>query len=328
MAKKVKVNVEEVAKQRAEIAQAFADKAIKNTYDFVMYFDVKDGNPNGDPDAFNVPRTDIETNVGLVTPVCLKYKVRRAVELFTQYAPEKYAPQTNRILVQEGTRLNTRFEEAYAALGFPVTQKKKSDSENMEDVETGENALRIPVANKYMCDNYFDVRTFGALMSTGDAPCGRTKGPVSFSYARSVEPVVIQDVKLTRCVRTKDDDKEGGMFANHQMIPYALYKVTGHIDGCLAQNSGFSEEDLALLVEAMKTMFAHDRSSVRGEMHVRKFVMFKHETLWGNADYDKLFDLVQAKRNAAVEVAREFKDYTITIDETGIPAGVTHEVIV
>ncbi len=280
--------------------------AIKNRYEFVILFDVENGNPNGDPDAGNMPRTDPETSIGIVTDVCLKRKIRNFVEI----AKEGNAGYD--ILIKADRSLNSKFTEAYEALDLPKNQKGK----NTDDVKK---------AQEYICYNYFDVRTFGAVMSTGDDPCGIVKGPVQINFAKSIDPVFVQDITITRqAVTTNKDfeDKKKTEMGKKNFIPYGLYRAEGYISALLAQKvTGFSENDLELLWTAIINMFEHDHSSARGKMCLRKLYVFKHDSALGNAPAHILTDKIRVNKNEGVIAPRSFEDYTVTVDYS-MPEGV------
>lgn len=282
------------------------NNAIKNRYEFVMLFDVENGNPNGDPDAGNMPRTDPETSYGIVTDVCIKRKIRNFVELF------KAGEGGYNILVKADRSLNSKFTEAYDALGLDKKQKGK----NKDDVKK---------AQEYICANYYDVRTFGAVMSTGDDPCGIVRGPVQINFAKSIDPVYIQDITVTRQAVTTDKDfteKKQSEMGKKSFISYGLYRAEGYVSAMLAQKvTGFSEEDLELLWTAVINMFENDRSAARGKMCLRKLYVFKHDSALGNAPAHILFDKIKVERKAGVEPPRAFTDYDITVD-TNMPSGV------
>lgn len=289
-------------------------EAIKNRYDFVILFDVENGNPNGDPDAGNMPRVDPETGYGLVTDVCLKRKIRNYVETLKEDA-EGY-----RIYIKDGVPLNRSDKAAMAALGIDDDLKaaKKSDP----DIDR---RLR-----DYMCKNYFDIRTFGAVMTTfvkGALNCGQVRGPVQISFARSVDPIVPQEVTITRIAITTEADAENKAteMGRKHIVPYALYRAEGFVSANLARKTtGFSEDDLKLLWQAILNMFENDRSAARGKMAVRELIVFKHDSELGNAPSYKLFDAVTVSKNDGVDVPRCYRDYTVTVDEH-IPEGVTCE---
>ena len=279
--------------------------AIHNRYDFVMFFDVENGNPNGDPDAGNAPRVDAETGYGFVTDVCLKRKIRNYVELC------KEGEAGYGILIKPDKALNTKFTEAYEAEGLKLNNKGK----NADDVRT---------ARTFMCRNYYDVRMFGAVMSTGDDPCGIVRGPVQINFARSQSPIFAQDVTITRQARTTESRQETGEteMGKKSVIPYALYRAEGYVSAALANKipEGISEDDLELLWAAIINMFEHDHSAARGKMCMRKLLVFKHDSILGNCPSHILFDkiVVDVKTERP---PRAFKDYEIVVDRQ-MPNGV------
>lgn len=285
-------------------------ESIRNRYEFVVLFDVENGNPNGDPDAANAPRTDAETGLGIVTDVCLKRKIRNYVELVKEGVPGY------NILIKTDKPLNAKFAEAHTAAGS--TQKKKS----VED---------IAAARAYMCENYYDVRTFGAVMSTGEEPCGIVRGPVQLNFARSLDPVFPQELTITRQAITdakkyaEQAEKNGVMteMGKKNVVPYGLYRAEGYVSAMLAQKTtGFSEEDLELLWEAVINMFEHDHSAARGKMCVRGLYVFKHDCALGNAPSALLFEKIRVEKKTDVAYPRSFSDYTVSVDED-MPNGVT-----
>ena len=280
--------------------------SIEHRYDFVLFFDVENGNPNGDPDAGNMPRIDPETGRGLVTDVCLKRKVRNYVEL------ARSEQAGFRIYVQEKAVLNDRHDEAYTALNL------KKESGKLPKNEKDARAV-----TRWMCDNFYDVRTFGAVMST-EVNCGQVRGPVQFTFARSEEPVVPAEISITRMAVTngRDLDKERTM-GRKFIVPYGLYRMEGFISAPLAEKTGFSEEDLELLWESLAGMFENDRSAARGKMSSRKLFVFRHEKRMGNAPAQALFDLVQCRR-VTEGPARSFADYAIEV-RGDCPSGVCLE---
>lgn len=279
---------------------------LKNRYEFVLLFDVENGNPNGDPDAGNMPRIDPETGYGIVTDVCLKRKIRNYIEMVKGDAPGY------KIYVKEGTPLNAHHEKAYLANGLQPS--KKADVNAVGQVR------------RWMCDNFYDVRTFGAVMTTGDN-CGQVRGPVQINFSRSLDPIVQQEVTITRqtVTRIEDAEKERTMGRKH-IVPYGLYRVEGYISAKLANDetkgTGFSEEDLDLFWDAVINMFEHDRSAARGKMAVRKLIVFKHDSELGNAPAHQLFDLVGIERINGNNPPRGFKDYEVKISIDQVPAGV------
>ena len=278
--------------------------ALTNRYDFVILFDVENGNPNGDPDAGNAPRVEAESGYGYITDVCLKRKIRNYVELAKEGVPGY------NILIKPDRSLNSKFTEAYEAEGL----KTKNKGKNPDDVKK---------ARDYMCRTYFDVRTFGAVMSTGENPCGIVRGPVQINFARSISPVDIQDVTITRQARTTDDRKETGdtEMGRKSVIPYALYRAEGYVSAALANKStGLSEEDIELLWTAIVNMFENDHSAARGKMCMRKLYVFKHDNILGNCPSHILFEKITVKEKENI-LPRGFGDYVITVDET-MPAGV------
>lgn len=287
---------------------------IKNRYDFVILFDVENGNPNGDPDAGNMPRVDPETGYGLVTDVCLKRKIRNYVETLKEDA------HGYRIYIKDGTPLNRSDNEAIAALGI------KEDLKAAKKADPGIDRK----LQQYMCESYFDIRTFGAVMTTfvkGALNCGQVRGPVQLTFARSIDPVVPQEVTITRVAITTEADAEnkGTEMGRKHIIPYALYRAEGYVSANLARKTtGFSEEDLQLLWQAILNMFENDHSAARGKMAVRELIVFKHTSELGNAPAYKLFDAVQVQRKADVIAPRSYHDYTVSVSED-LPEGITCE---
>ena len=281
--------------------------ATNNRYDFVMIFDVENGNPNGDPDAGNTPRIDSESGLGYITDVCIKRKIRNYVEL-AQGGEAGYA-----ILVKPDKALNTRFSEAYDSEGLPHKQK-------------GKDADTVAKARDYMCRNYFDVRAFGAVMSTGDDPCGIVRGPVQINFARSIDPINVQDVTITRQARTTEGRMETGEteMGRKSIIPYALYRAEGYISAALAGKTGLTDDDVDLIWKAIINMFENDHSAARGKMCMRKLYVFKHDSLLGNAPSHVLFDKVHISRKNPDVAARAFTDYEIKVDEE-MPSGVNFD---
>ena len=290
------------------------DNAISNRYEFVILFDVENGNPNGDPDAGNMPRIDPETNLGLVTDVCLKRKIRNYVETVKEGEPGY------RIYIKENVPLNRSDLEAYDYLGVDpkkVAEAKKKDPELDSKIRD------------CMCKNFFDIRTFGAVMTTfvkGALNCGQVRGPVQLGFARSVDPVLPQEITITRVAITTEADAEnkGTEMGRKYIVPYGLYRVEGYVSANLARKTtGFSEDDLKLLWEAILNMFENDHSAARGKMAVRELIVFKHDTELGCAPAHKLFDLVKAARKEGVTAPRDYEDYTVTVVEDELPDGVT-----
>ncbi|WP_320056006.1 type I-C CRISPR-associated protein Cas7/Csd2 [Desulfuromonas thiophila] len=280
--------------------------AIANRYEFALLFDVQNGNPNGDPDAGNTPRVDPETGHGLVTDVCLKRKIRNHVAL------AKEGAEGFNIYVQEKAVLNRTNEMAYKAFDLTPDTKGKKLPKKLEDAQK---------VTGWMCANFYDIRSFGAVMTT-EINCGQVRGPVQLAFATSVDPILSQEVSITRMAVTneKDLEKERTMGRKH-VVPYGLYVAHGFISAPLAEKTGFSDEDLDLLWNALINMFEHDRSAARGMMSSQKLFVFKHQDKLGNAPAHKLFDLIDIKRAAGSEgPARSFKDYTVTVGQA--PAGV------
>ncbi|MFG6178673.1 type I-C CRISPR-associated protein Cas7/Csd2 [Halomonas sp. THAF12] len=282
--------------------------AIANRYEFVLLFDVTNGNPNGDPDAGNLPRLDPETNQGLVTDVCLKRKIRNYVAL------EKEDDAGYAIYMQEKSVLNNQHKKAYDALDIkPEAKKLPKDQAKARELTA------------WMCQNFFDVRTFGAVMTT-EVNSGQVRGPVQMAFSSSIDPVVPMEVSITRMAVTneKDLEKERTMGRKH-IIPYGLYRAHGYISAKLAERTGFSEDDLELLWRALINMFEHDRSAARGEMSARKLIVFKHDHPMGNAPAHRLFDIVKVVRDEGEEntPARHYSDYRVSIDAGALPAGVS-----
>lgn len=280
--------------------------AIQNRYEFVYFFDVVNGNPNGDPDAGNLPRLDPETNRGLVTDVAIKRKIRNYVALEKEEGALGYA-----IYMQERSVLNRQHKKAYQALDMEPDKRLPKEEEKA-------NALTA-----WMCANFFDVRTFGAVMTT-EVNAGQVRGPVQLAFATSVDPVVPLEVSITRVAVTNERDleKERTMGRKH-ILPYGLYRMHGFISAKLAKRTGFSEDDLELFWRALINLFEHDRSAARGEMAARKLVIFKHDSVMGNAPAHKLFDLVKVTRVDDSAPARSFADYRIDIETQAVPEGVT-----
>ena len=289
---------------------------IQNRYDFVFFCDVKNGNPNGDPDAGNLPRIDPDTSQGIISDVCIKRKIRNYVDLIKGEAIDD--PDVNegelgyKIYVQESAVLNERNRKAY--VHYKLTPQAKKLPKKVED--------QIKVT-KFMCDNFYDIRAFGAVMTTG-VNCGQVRGPVQLCFGESIDPVVPLEMSITRMAATEaKEDKDNKTMGRKQYVPYGLYRIEGFVSASLAEKSGFCQADLDLLWEALMNMFENDRSAARGLMTSRKLIVFKHESKFGNAPAHRLFDLVHVdKADPKNQVAREFGDYTITIDEGKRPQGV------
>ena len=312
--------------------------SLTNRYDFVLLFDVKDGNPNGDPDAGNLPRTDAETGHGLMTDVALKRKIRNFVALVR--APDQVeaepAPGERRweIYVREKAILNLQNQRAYSALQLDVPAEEAADSE-AEEVEAktkrkaGKDKRKgsgdeVNNARLWMCQNFFDVRTFGAVMSTG-VNCGQVRGPVQLTFARSVDPIVPLEHTITRMAVATEAEAEKQQGDNRTMgrkhtVPYGLYVAHGFVSAFLAKQTGFGEDDLELLWQSLEYMFEHDRSAARGEMTTRGLYVFKHDSELGNAHAHELFKRITAKKR--VDTPRDFSDYEVSVDEANLPANV------
>ncbi len=285
-------------------------EVIKNRYEFVVLFDVENGNPNGDPDAGNLPRIDPESGYGIVTDVCLKRKIRNYVETVKENT-EGY-----KIYIREDVPLNRSDNEAYIHLGTDdkdIKELKKKDPEVDKKIRD------------FMCNNFFDIRTFGAVMTTfvkAALNCGQVRGPVQLGFARSVDPIISQEVTITRVAITteKDAESKSTEMGRKNIVPYALYRAEGYISANLARKvTGFSEEDLELLWEAIINMFEHDHSAARGKMAVRELIVFKHSKELGDCPAYKLFDAVEVKKNEDVEYPRKYQDYSLTIHKEQIP---------
>ncbi len=342
------------------------NEPIKNRYEFVLLFDVKNGNPNGDPDGGNMPRIDPETGHGITTDVCLKRKVRNYVDLV------KNNVSPYEIHVREGAFLSEHHKRAHKALdneklyvhvpsdlieelrnfqGYPKgvgieneglylqlgadIDKAKKEVGKLKDISDASKAKlkelfvdsKEIIAKKWMCKNFFDVRTFGSVMSTGDKTCGQVRGPVQLGFSRSLDPIVSLDVAMFRTAAvTVDKPEDKGLGARKAVVPYGLYRVHGFISAPLARQTGFSNDDLDLFWDALLNMFDHDRSAARGEMATQKLIIFKHERDLGNAPAHKLFDLVSVERSTGSGVpARAFSDYVVEIDRNNVPQGITIE---
>ena len=287
---------------------------IKNRYDFVILFDVENGNPNGNPDAGNMPRIDPETGYGLVTDVCLKRKIRNYVEDLKEEAPGY------RIYVKEGVPLNRSDAEALTAVGLSGDLKAAKKADPGIDKKLRD----------FMCSNFYDIRTFGAVMTTfvkGALNCGQVRGPVQLNFARSIDPIVPQEVTITRVAITTEADaeKKGTEMGRKHIVPYALYRAEGYVSANLARKTtGFSEDDLQLLWQAILNMFENDHSAARGKMAVRELIVFKHDSELGCAPAYKLFQKVQVQRVEGVEVPRRYEDYVVSVSDE-LPVGVQCE---
>ena len=286
--------------------------SLEHRYEFVLLFDVKDGNPNGDPDAGNLPRLDDETGCGLVTDVSLKRKIRNFIGLVKGEQPPY------EIYVKERAILNKQHERAYEAIGamdlLKGDGKKRKGGDKSDEART------------WMCTNFFDVRTFGAVMSTG-VNCGQVRGPVQITFARSIDSILPQEHTITRMAVTKESEAEDQGGDNRTMgrkhtVPYGLYRTHGFVSAFLADQTGFSTDDLALLWQALEHMFEHDRSAARGEMSTRGLFVFEHESKLGNAHAQDLFDRIKVQRSDRERSARGFSDYVVDVRDTAMPAHV------
>ncbi len=287
-------------------------EVIKNRYEFVILFDVENGNPNGDPDAGNMPRFDPETGYGLVTDVCLKRKIRNYVEM----AREGEAGYD--IYIKDSVPLNTSDQRAYEYLGIKDAKAVKKKDPDIDKKICD-----------FMCQNFFDIRTFGAVMTTfvkAALNCGQVRGPVQIGFARSIDPIIPQEVTITRVAITteKDAEKKGTEMGRKHIVPYGLYRAEGYISANLARRvTGFSEDDLSLLWEAIINMFEHDHSAARGKMSVRELIVFKHDSELGNAPAYKLFETVTVNRKEGVVTPRSYQDYEVHVNEDAVPEGVS-----
>ncbi|MBR3569251.1 MAG: type I-C CRISPR-associated protein Cas7/Csd2 [Oscillibacter sp.] len=297
--------------------------AIENRYDFVVLYDVENGNPNGDPDAGNMPRVDPETGYGLVTDVCLKRKIRNYVETVRDGA-DGY-----RIYIKDGVPLNRSDNEGFASAGIPgAAEMKPADLQKQVKAKKDAGADVDAEVRKYLCGNFFDIRTFGAVITTavkGALNCGQVRGPVQLGFSRSVDPILPQEITITRVAITTEADaaKKGTEMGRKYIVPYGLYRCEGYVSANLAQKTtGFSDADLELLWEAIANMFEHDRSAARGKMAVRELVVFKHDSALGNAPSWKLFERVRVERKTGVTAPRAYSDYVVTVDEENLPAGI------
>ena len=295
-------------------------EAIKNRYEFVVLFDVENGNPNGDPDSGNMPRIDPESGLGLVTDVCLKRKIRNYVETVKEDA------KGYKIYIKEDVPLNRSDREACESLGITETEDKKV-TEALKKLKKSDKDVDIKLRD-YMCDNFYDIRTFGAVMTTfvkASLNCGQVRGPVQLGFARSIDPIVSQEVTITRVAITteKDAENKSTEMGRKNIVPYGLYRVEGYISANLARKvTGFSEEDLDLLWEAIINMVENDHSAARGKMAVRELIVFKHSKELGDCPAYKLFDAVELRKKEEIEYPRKYQDYTVQIHEEMIPDSV------
>jgi CRISPR-associated protein Csd2 len=314
------------------------DNQLANRYDFVLIFDVKDGNPNGDPDAGNMPRLDAESGHGLVTDVSLKRKVRNFVGLVKEQDQREPVDGEKRfeIYVREKAILNHQNQRAYSALNLAETQEEQAQAAT-ESVVTDDkkkkpikekrkgSADEVGQARKWMCQNFFDVRTFGAVMSLG-INCGQVRGPVQLTFARSVEPIVALEHSITRMAVATEAEAEKQQGDNRTMgrkhtVPYGVYVAHGFVSSFLAKQTGFGDDDLELVFQALAQMFEHDRSAARGEMSTRGLYVFKHDSELGNAPAHALFDRLKVEPKKQGEVARSFNDYFVEFDGQSLSLG-------
>ena len=292
-------------------------EAIRNRYDFVILFDVENGNPNGDPDAGNMPRIDPETGLGLVTDVCLKRKIRNYVETV------KEGEDGCQIYIQEKVPLNRMDKKAIEYVSLDPEDEKALKKAKKDDPELD---IRL---RDFMCRNFFDVRTFGAVMTTfvkANLNCGQVRGPVQLGFARSIDPIMPQEVTITRVAITTEADAEnkGTEMGRKYIVPYGLYRAEGFVSANLARKvTGFSEADLALLWQAILNMFENDRSAARGKMCVRELIVFRHDSELGNAPAHKLFDSVKVRRVNTDAAPRSYSDYVVEVDTASLPDGVS-----
>ena len=306
--------------------------SLSNRYDFVLLFDVKDGNPNGDPDAGNLPRLDAETGHGLVTDVSLKRKIRNFVTMTRDQDVRDPQPSEKRfeIYVREKTILNQQNQRAYSALKLDVEPAESATDEVSEKKATKDKKRKgggedVNKARDWMCQNFFDVRAFGAVMSIG-INCGQVRGPVQMTFARSVDPIIAQEHSITRMAVATEAEAEKQSGDNRTMgrkftVPYGLYMAHGFVSSFLAGQTGFAEDDLELLWQALTQMFEHDRSAARGEMTTRGLYVFRHDSELGNAPAHTLFERIHVTRTA--DVPRSFADYEVFVNDAAMPSGVT-----
>lgn len=292
-------------------------EAIKNRYEFVVLFDVENGNPNGDPDAGNMPRIDLESGLGLVTDVCLKRKIRNYVEMVKEDA------KGYQIYIKEDVPLNRSDRKACESLEIEEKDDKKI-TDSLKKLKKTDPDVDVKLRD-YMCDNFYDIRTFGAVMTTfvkASLNCGQVRGPVQLGFARSIDPIISQEVTITRVAITteKDAENKNTEMGRKSIVPYGLYRVEGYVSANLARKvTGFSEEDLDLLWEAIINMFENDHSAARGKMAVRELIVFKHSKELGDCPAYKLFDAVEVKKKEEVEYPRKYQDYIVQVHEEDIP---------
>ena len=295
-------------------------EVIKNRYEFVVLFDVENGNPNGDPDAGNMPRIDPESGLGLVTDVCLKRKIRNYIETV------KEDEQGYQIYIKEDIPLNRSDRKACESLGIEENDDKKV-TEALKKLKKADSDVDIKLRD-YMCDNFYDIRTFGAVMTTfvkASLNCGQVRGPVQIGFARSIDPIISQEVTITRVAITteKDAENKSTEMGRKSIVPYGLYRVEGYVSANLARKvTGFSEEDLELLWEAIINMFENDHSAARGKMAVRELIVFKHSKELGDCPAYKLFDAVEVKKKEDIDYPRKYQDYIVQVHNEDIPDSV------
>lgn len=286
---------------------------IMNRYEFVLLYDVENGNPNGDPDAGNMPRIDPETGYGIVTDVCLKRKIRNYVDMV------KCDEAGYKIYVKENIPLNAQHKLAYLGTNTPIPESDAKRKALRRNTDT------INKLSRWMCANFYDVRAFGAVMST-EINAGQVRGPVQINFSRSIDPIVQQEVTITRVTVTKEGEDKTTEMGRKHIVPYGLYRAEGYVSAKLANDpvkgTGFSEEDLELLWDALAHMFDHDHSAMRGKMATRKLIVFKHDSDLGNAPAHKLFDLVTVERVNGNNPPRSFSDYVVSVNGAEAPAGV------
>ncbi len=287
-------------------------KAIKNRYEFVIIFDVENGNPNGDPDAGNMPRVDPETGCGLVTDVCIKRKIRNYVDVVKEGEPG-YG-----IYIKSGVQLKKNDKKAYEYLEIKE-EDIKNEKKNSPDID-----VKI---RDFMCKNFYDIRTFGAVMATfvhAKLNCGQVRGPVQLGFAHSVDPIMPQEITITRCAVTDDKETEkNNTMGNKFIVPYGLYVAEGYVSANLASKvTGFSDDDLELLWQAILNMFEFDHAAARGKMAVRQLIIFKHDSELGNAPAYKLFETIKINRKDGVKIPRKYSDYKVEVAQSEIPEGV------
>ncbi len=295
-------------------------EAIKNRYEFVILFDVENGNPNGDPDAGNMPRIDPESGLGLVTDVCIKRKIRNYIETV------KEEEKGYKIYIKEDVPLNRSDKEACQYLGIEETDEKKVTEALKKLKKSDPDADRK--LRDFMCRNFYDIRTFGAVMTTfvkASLNCGQVRGPVQIGFARSIDPIVSQEVTITRVAITteKDAENKNTEMGRKSIVPYGLYRAEGYVSANLARRvTGFSEEDLELLWEAIINMFEIDHSAARGKMAVRELIVFQHSKELGDCPAYRLFDAVEVRKKEGVEYPRQYQDYMVQMHEDRIPDSV------